>query len=179
VGAAIAIVSVVSSAVVAVVVALLASRGETARLELQISAERLDELRGVLDEAASALSGALLAMNSIVSRLDFPDQRGGDPRTVDELYSEFEDQYWAAARQRERIALRLGPHAELVETYGTAIDAFHALFAAWEDRRSDILWDGPPSASANRAAADAGSAYSALLELAAAMVGPSVGKLRG
>jgi hypothetical protein len=68
--AAIAIVSVVSSAVVAIVVAVIANRGQTTRLALQISAERMNELRSVLDEAASALRGAVREMNGIVSLLD-------------------------------------------------------------------------------------------------------------
>jgi hypothetical protein len=45
VDAAIAIISVLSSAAVAIVVAVVANRGETTRLEFQISAERLNELR--------------------------------------------------------------------------------------------------------------------------------------
>ena len=109
----IAIICVVSSAIVAIVVAVLASRGKARRLEPQISAERLNEVRGVLDEAASALKGALLEMNGIVSLLDEGlEQAPGEGTTVDDLFSGFQDQSGHAARLRERMALRLGPHAE-------------------------------------------------------------------
>jgi hypothetical protein len=39
-------------------------------------------------------------------------------------------------RLRERIALRLGPNAELTRTYATAVDACHAFFEVWGDRWS-------------------------------------------
>jgi len=140
VGSAIAIISVVASAIVAIVVAVLASRGETRRLELQISAERLNELRGVLDEAASALRAALLEMNGIASLLDQRlDQALGNGPRVDDVYSIFQDRYWLAARLRERMALRLGPRAELARTYSSGVDACHAFFDVWGER-----WRGSP-----------------------------------
>jgi hypothetical protein len=173
----IAIISVVSSAIVAIVVAVLASRGETMRLELQISAERFNELRGILDEAASALKGALLGMNGIVSLLDQGlVQALGDGPTIDKLYSEFQDQLWHAARLRERMALRLGPRAELVRIYGSGVDACDAFFHVWGDRWSGNAWEGELSSRANQAIADGEKAHEELLVVAAAIVGPRLGQ---
>ena len=178
-GSAIAIISVVSTAIVAIVVAVLASRGETTRLELQISAERFNELRGVLDEAAAALRGALLEMNGIVSLLDQGLEKAlGDGPSVDNLYSEFQDQLSLAARLAERMALRLGPHAELVRAYGSGVDACDAFFNVWGDRWRGSAWDGQLSSRANKAVADAERAHEELLALASAMVGPSLGQVR-
>ncbi|MEA2496412.1 MAG: hypothetical protein QOJ29_4323 [Thermoleophilaceae bacterium] len=175
-GAAIAIISVVASATVAIVVAVLASRGETARLKLQISAERLNELRAVLDESASALSGALYEMNGIVSLLDqeLEQALGGGP-TVENVYSDFQDRFAHASRLRERIALRLGPRAELVGTYAAGVDACQAFFNVWGERWRGSPWNEQLSSRANQAVADGERAHAKLLEIASAMVGPSLG----
>jgi hypothetical protein len=164
--AAIAIISVLSSAAVAIVVAVLANRGETTRLGFQISAERLNELRAVLDEAASALRDALFAMNGIVSLLDQGLERAlGDGPTVGELYAEFQGR-------------RLGPSAELTRTYTTAVDACDAFFEVWGDRWTGGRYDAQAALRANQAVADGERAHEELLETASATVGPKVVSLR-
>jgi hypothetical protein len=174
--AVIAIVSVVASAAVAIAVAVAAHRAEAARLRYQISSERVDELRGVLDDAAMVLRGALFEMNGIVSLLDqgLEQALGGGP-TVNDVYATFQERHWEAGRLAERIALRLGPGNELTRVYRVGVDSCDAFFDVWGERWNGHEWDDELSRRANQAGGDGERAYQRFLAASAAMVGPGLG----
>jgi hypothetical protein len=116
---ALAIVSVVSGAAVAIVVPWITSALERRRLRQQVAESRIDELRAVLDEAAIALGRARSALPTWEVLAQEPDMVGA--------LAESRRAIEAVGAQTERIAVRLGERSEVFSGYNEAQSALWKL----------------------------------------------------
>jgi hypothetical protein len=123
---AIAIVSIASSAIVAVAVTILSARLARAQYLVQASVTRLDELRGVIDSAALQLRDALYDANGVWSLLDQNDSTNPPPAPV---LAEFEQHVNEMDDSKTRIDVRLGPSSDLARRYESTREP---LIALWE-----------------------------------------------
>jgi hypothetical protein len=123
---AIAIVSIVSSAIVAVAVTILSARLTRAQQLVQASVTRLDELRGVIDSAALQLRDALYDANGVWSLLDQDDSTNPPPAPV---FAEFEKHLNEMDDSKTRIEVRLGRSSDLARRYESSREP---LWALWE-----------------------------------------------
>jgi hypothetical protein len=124
---AIAIVSIASSAIVAVTVTILGARLARAQQLVQASVTRLDELRGVIDSAALQLRDALYDANGVWSLLDQNDPTNPPPAPV---LAEFEKHLNEMDDSKTRIDVRLGPSSDLARRYESTREP---LIALWSD----------------------------------------------
>lgn len=106
----IAIISIVSGAVVAITVPLISSALERRRLRSQLAESRIDELRVVLDEAAIALDRARTGLPTW-------EVLGQEQRNHVAAYADLRVALAAVGAQAERIAVRLGESSPLFTSY--------------------------------------------------------------
>lgn len=123
---AIAIVSIASSAFVAVAVTILSARLGRAQYLVQASVVRLDELRGVIDTAALQLRDALYDANGVWSLLDQNDSTNPPPAPV---LAEFELHLNEMDDSKTRIDVRLGRLSKLARRFQSTREP---LLASWE-----------------------------------------------
>lgn len=126
---AVAIVSIVSGAVVGLGVPLISARNERGRILLQAEHARLDELTVVLDRAADAVAGARIALVKVLDEL-YAGHRGSQVTCVAE-YRTTVDDVWAMSR---KLAVRLGVDDPITDAYrSAALTLSEAPFIALED----------------------------------------------
>jgi hypothetical protein len=116
--------SVLVSGGVAVLVPRQAAKSEDSRLDRQINAPRLDELRAVLEDAGLALSAACEVarwMEMVVRLSPIPD----DPE-IPQARQRMESAVEAAGEQVNRILIRVGPENHLTSSYRAALAALAA-----------------------------------------------------
>jgi hypothetical protein len=161
----VALISVISSAVVALGVVLITGRFEATRARWQVAVSRLDELRGVLDDAASHADAALYEANGVWSLLE-QDRAEPDPKSV---LARFERQMNAAGSDRLRIALRVGERSELFMLYD---DVLKPLWEVWDVEVASVH-DGAPfdPEAAERLLKQAATAKSRFLNRSSELVG--------
>lgn len=116
----IAIISVVSGAVVAVTVPLISSALERLRLRSQLRESRIDELRAVLDQAAIALDEARAGLPTW-------EVLAQEQRSQVAAYADSRKALSAVGAQGERIAVRLGEYSPLFTSYEHARAALGRL----------------------------------------------------
>jgi len=172
---AIPIISILSSAAVAVILHLLSTRAEVRRSRWQGNFARFDELRSVLDEALIALADAVYEANGVLSMLE---QGLGDGDQRLEFLKKLENNLNRAGEFKERIALRLGREAPLSETYAAA---YLACWEAWEVF-TQVLWqeeefNAERREKATRVIEQAGELHDTFVERASSIVGPDLSQM--
>jgi hypothetical protein len=177
VSTAIALVSIVSTAAVAIIVTLLSSRAEARRSRWQANFARFDELRSVLDDAVIALGNAIYEMNGVFSMLE---QELGEEEARQELLKKLENHLNEVGRYKERIALRLGRGASLSAAYGSA---YETCWEAW-NIFVEVIWQGAEFDPAKRQRVvglteKAAQEHSAFVEAASRIVGPDLSAVMG
>jgi hypothetical protein len=141
---AVAIVSVVSGAVVAVGVPFINARLERAKVIAQAEGARLDELRSVLDGAAVSLG---VARSTIADFIEATAREAEpwSPPAVDAV-----DKAQLALRElglwRRRLAIGLGPDSPTYIAYADFVDAFRARYVnpVWLARRNNTPFEDLP-----------------------------------
>ena len=123
---AVAIVSIVSGAAVALGAPLIASRGERKRVRLQVNEARLDELRGVMDSASIAIVEADLALDDLLAQAPVSDDDEHDPwpPTTKELGDVLVARVRDVWRHEKKLAVRLGPEAQTYRSYRVLAQQF-------------------------------------------------------
>jgi hypothetical protein len=158
---AVAIVSVLSTAIVAVAVPFINAKLETKRFRLQVAANRADELRDVLEDVASrAISchQTLISIRTAVER---------EPPKAKERLEAGRQAYIDLWESEARVGVRLGTESPVYRTYSELVSALQVLaFASMPDEA-----DQPGSDDRSQAASvRAGKAMKAFLHAAAARV---------
>ena len=126
---AIAIVSIVSSAAVAIGVAILGARLARAQQLVQASVTRLDELRGVIDSAALQLRDALYDANGVWSLVNMADP----PTPPGQVFTEFEKHLNEMDDSKTRIDVRLGRSSDLARRYESSRKPLWVLWEHFND----------------------------------------------
>ena len=148
---AVAIISVVSTAIVAVTVPFISARLERGRLAWQSKQRQLDELRRLLDAAMLRIQEATVVLDEILD-VPFPQ---GPPRTMDRLVTmersalseddlsrigaftdRYERRFQEITQDQTRINLRLGPDDSVTRAHSEAtrqLLAFRQRTAAFSD----------------------------------------------
>jgi hypothetical protein len=149
-------------------VVVISARYDTQRARRQVAVSRLDELRAVLDEAASDAASAHYEANGVWSLLE-QDRDEPDPKSV---FTNFSEHLNAAGNHRLRIALRVGETSELSTLYD---DILKPLWALWEAQAASLHNDAWFDAeAAKRLLEHADTAKSTFLNRASELVGPDL-----
>jgi hypothetical protein len=165
----VAIVSIVSSALVAVAVTILSARLARAQQRIQASITRLDELRSVIDSAALQLRDALYEANGVWSLLDQADPTNPDPKDV---YVEFGKHLNEMDDSKTRIDIRLGRSSELALQYESCRSPLLAL----SERFVVAIYGGGDfdAAASNGLLKEAASERDRFLDAASRLLAPDV-----
>jgi hypothetical protein len=129
---AVALVSIASSAAVALGVPLINARLEQRRLRFQRDLNQLDELRSVIDETATELENSLRQARVVefaVEAQQSPCADGSEADTVAASLAALDNCRAHLAQMSQRLAVRLGPDHRLVSD---AHDAQRRLDSAYE-----------------------------------------------
>jgi hypothetical protein len=125
--AAVAIISVVSTAVVAISVPFINAWLERQRLRYQGTQERFAELRTLLDEAAQRLTEGHTVLVQLISAAAGKSGKGVENRLTELAVEVFED--------NTRLALRLGGGHRLHQAHAEAMGTLHHVEGAWRTQR--------------------------------------------
>lgn len=141
---AVALASIGASASVAIIVPLIASRLERGKLRLQAGVARLDELRSVLDTAALALGTSMTTLRNAERHI--ADSQGDNASSVDDertrqTLQTLDNAVDELRELRLRIAVRLGPDADVTASYTTACEHLARLTEALDS----VAQGGPSS----------------------------------
>jgi hypothetical protein len=155
---AVAIISVVSTAVVAIAVPLISARLERRRLAWQSRQAQLDELRRLLDDATLRIQEATVVLWEILD-VPFPQ---GPPRTMQRLatmerstFSEgalsriggladrYEHKFQEITQDETRLSLRLGPDDSVTKAHAEGTRQLLAFRARTVSASSDLAKGTP------------------------------------